>query len=874
MNAGQYHDGEQPKPAYQTPSKSSAKVLEEMVAEKTSSSNDSKASSPRSTRSFQLMNVGNTPPFPHMPVLPPSPPNFDPRNTPQSKTPPFPSLPPELPPQAPTPPPEDDIRAHRERSSKSRTSKKTSKSLPRRILEELEQMQYRKDSTHGSSPTDSHPGRQRHEPSHGRARSSSDSISSLLAITTERLSQETARANEAERQAAEVLELFKKSHEAKSKLERDFNRVREELGLYKIQLDVAQREIFRAQEIVERVERERAAAEEEAARARDKLHKLNEVRAVELALAEGRQLGFEEGLNQGRFMQPRDVSPRRSRRSRDDGDRMSEISRYTYPEGEATASSSSGSSIRHKSTVKSHMYSAYPQPSSSTNPPARQEPPQNVRPRRGSSAAPPAPPAHPHGTPPDVGRYNALLPRPTITTPMPVDIPSTQPQMAPPMPPHQPPNPIHDHHKKPEKIEVQPSRDPNEPIHPIPVWNRSPSVQHERIVLPPDNYIPIMDANSMISLPPPHELSMPVAPEAPPLPPPNPPTSSRPRSNSRATVNDDRDRARPRDERRDYSRPKGDDAASVAYTARSGGNDGRKYATMPSRAMSVLSGRSTRLSELDLLTPPRDGEIDARSKGRHREEEESPTFRRSTRPRAPATQPLTERIAEEWRSANKEYLRPISPPDSRGSNKVDDRASSRPNERKPDAITPWPVSSSARQNLRPSRRPREIVLPAPLAEVLMNTPSGGRSNLPSVREGLSPPSPPRRPRTTSTNTVPGIEVETPSTHASHLSERTVLDPVLLTPDSANRPIDLPNQPAREGLGLYHDLDKPEHDEERISMVLPDHNFPPGFVPLSPIPGMGNINPYPPGFGPSMLMDHPGSRSPNFTYPSSPLVRPT
>lgn len=104
-------------------------------------------------------------------------------------------------------------------------------------------MDYSKGSRR-TSPTDSHPGREEahhHHRHYGRSRSSSDSISSLLAITTERLSNETIRANEAERQAAEALELFKKTHEEKLRLERDLRRVQTELGLYKIQLDTAQK---------------------------------------------------------------------------------------------------------------------------------------------------------------------------------------------------------------------------------------------------------------------------------------------------------------------------------------------------------------------------------------------------------------------------------------------------------------------------------------------------------------------------------------------------------------------------------------------------------------------------------------------------------
>lgn len=56
---------------------------------------------------------------------------------------------------------------------------------------------------------------------------------------------------------------------------------------------------------MDRVERERVAALADAARARDKIHKLNEARAIDLAMEEGRKFGFEEGLRQGRYVQTR-----------------------------------------------------------------------------------------------------------------------------------------------------------------------------------------------------------------------------------------------------------------------------------------------------------------------------------------------------------------------------------------------------------------------------------------------------------------------------------------------------------------------------------------------------------------------------------------
>jgi len=66
----------------------------------------------------------------------------------------------------------------------------------------------------------------------------------LLLVTTERLNHETSRANAAEKNANEVMSLFKNTHEQKVKLERELMRVREELGVYKIQLDVAQKGMF------------------------------------------------------------------------------------------------------------------------------------------------------------------------------------------------------------------------------------------------------------------------------------------------------------------------------------------------------------------------------------------------------------------------------------------------------------------------------------------------------------------------------------------------------------------------------------------------------------------------------------------------------
>lgn len=85
-----------------------------------------------------------------------------------------------------------------------------------------------------SSPTDSHP-------RHTRSNPSGDSISTLLLLTNDRLTQETSRADAAERHARQLLVHLRTAHDAKARLSQDLIKVKTELGLYKAQLDIAQK---------------------------------------------------------------------------------------------------------------------------------------------------------------------------------------------------------------------------------------------------------------------------------------------------------------------------------------------------------------------------------------------------------------------------------------------------------------------------------------------------------------------------------------------------------------------------------------------------------------------------------------------------------
>ena len=132
--------------------------------------------------------------------------------------------------------------------------------------------------------------------------SSSKKLSSLLVLTSDRLDKEIRRANDAERRTLEAIALARSANEAKLIAERDATRVNEELRMYKLQYESAQREIFKAQELIDQIEAERQDAEAAAARARSTARKLKEQNLIIMAREEGRQVGYQEGLATGRRM--------------------------------------------------------------------------------------------------------------------------------------------------------------------------------------------------------------------------------------------------------------------------------------------------------------------------------------------------------------------------------------------------------------------------------------------------------------------------------------------------------------------------------------------------------------------------------------------
>ncbi|KAF8555421.1 hypothetical protein OG21DRAFT_902848 [Imleria badia] len=125
-------------------------------------------------------------------------------------------------------------------------------------------------------------------------------INAALVVVTERLEAETSRANVAERRALDYCHRLRIATENCKRAEQESARLREPVKRYELQLENAQKEIFRAQDIIDQVASQRNEAAAEAVKARTKARKLQEEKLVMLAREEGRRMGYQEGLSMGR----------------------------------------------------------------------------------------------------------------------------------------------------------------------------------------------------------------------------------------------------------------------------------------------------------------------------------------------------------------------------------------------------------------------------------------------------------------------------------------------------------------------------------------------------------------------------------------------
>jgi len=266
---------------------------------------------------------------------------------------------------------------------------------------------------------------------------------------------EKERADCADRRASEAISYLKSICEEKLRAMREISRLEEELKstyvqlihinlaqrsyrLYKIQYEEAQKEIFRAQNVIEGVDERRFQAEKEAADARSTIRKMKEGINIMKAQDEGRQQGLEEGLKKGR-----------------------EIG---YQEGLKLAQSKLENIVR---------------------------------------AGPPASASSENAGIPFDSRTTNQIPHPQVSgrpSGVPSNVPSRFPLETPPSPSLSqglvPPvsRPVHQMPKEPEFIGPP---------------NASPSPHVLLSAIPPDNFIPRLEEDNKIHLPPPHEFSRP-----------------------------------------------------------------------------------------------------------------------------------------------------------------------------------------------------------------------------------------------------------------------------------------------------------------------------------------------------------------------------
>ena len=356
-----------------------------------------------------------------------------------------------------------------------------------------------------------------------------------------------------------------------------------------------------------------------------------------------------------------------------------------------------------------------------------------------------------------------------------------------------------DNANQPEKIAVRPhpnkDTDPTIPIRPISIQNHSPTVSHRSFKLPPDGFIPTIGANSVISLPPPHELSMPVPPTSALQPPATASSSKQERtkaSTSRSSEHADRE-----SRKRTPQSVDGDSTSNYTLSRQLHTNNRHKEPAH-TRPRSEASGTSTYIFQSSLLGPP-----DSKDIGKKENNEEADYFTAGARKIWSPSQASTqfERIPSK-RRVNPDTI-PPSPSPAQSSLDRDNETTSK---MQGNFIIEVSSSSIIRILLfilsiflfhhgltlcviqRPSstnstkRRPREIVLSTPIMGPLLNLITVQKPNDTSQeavhqwRNDIDRPSTPgyHNPRpqyvhgSVSNTSVPGIEIVTPvSKYISH-----------------------------------------------------------------------------------------------------------
>jgi hypothetical protein len=292
---------------------------------------------------------------------------------------------------------------------------------------------------------------------------------------------EARRATEAEGRALDAAQRCRTLGEGRARAQAEAGRLREELRLYRLQLENAQGEIDKAQDVLRVVEAQRDDAEAAAARARDTARRLNEARLVEAAREEGRRMGFEEGVRRGREM------------GFDDGRLMGyEDGRTRTAGGPAAADDQEGGGPVYNAAAydeddQPRTVLSTPQVIRAPSPPPKEDPRNRSRTNTNTNTN-----TNTHSRSRSRKNSTSSIPTPT---PLPLS------------PPHRSTHP------------------PTSPTTPTPT-HKSPR-RHPDITLPPDTWIPTANEAHFISIPPPHELQRTPTPTSPAELPPSPSVRAR-----------------------------------------------------------------------------------------------------------------------------------------------------------------------------------------------------------------------------------------------------------------------------------------------------------------------------------------------------------
>ncbi|KAF7307479.1 hypothetical protein MIND_00542400 [Mycena indigotica] len=392
-----------------------------------------------------------------------------------------------------------------------------------------------------------------------------------LSRAFERLEDEVKRAAAAEIVTQQTLDKFREANRAKSDAERLLAKRNEELRMWKFQFEHAQKEISRAQEVVQLVETQRDEAERAAAKTRTLARRLKEEKLVTDAMEEGRKLGFKAGLRraQEEIALRQGLDPEDRLTIDDDYEQREENGTYQPSQADGISILDAASirprrrlspertsqpihTIPNSSPAQPNLMapeSSRPQPPETARSPSFQlsiypieipppsvlnDAPQSRRPSlQVQTDFPSQPPATSTPTPQRlsqprdslfINRRVSAVPPPPVDEPPPRKDPTPPPQRykmrePPPVPP-----PREHWSQLPHRPSRQPMRQPSpQPMRqPSPQPMRQPSPQPQRQpspqpARPPDNYIPSVSPDGDIPLPPPFILANPLmaSPQAP-----------------------------------------------------------------------------------------------------------------------------------------------------------------------------------------------------------------------------------------------------------------------------------------------------------------------------------------------------------------------